>query len=78
MMFSKHLSFLIIPAKIRHQNKKINEILCTWDTGLYKPIIPRFHYYGSMHAFFSQCPLKTGGLLNFHQVNAKVFHFVDI
>jgi hypothetical protein len=58
MMVSKHLLILIISAKIRHQNKKINEILCTLDTGFENPINPRLHYSSSMHTFFRNALCK--------------------
>jgi hypothetical protein len=35
---------LVFSAKILHQNKKINEIICVLNTGFFKPIIPRFQH----------------------------------
>jgi hypothetical protein len=41
MMLAKHL-LSGFSAEIRHQNKKINEIICVLSKGFFKPIIPRF------------------------------------
>jgi hypothetical protein len=43
MMLAKHL-FSGFSAEIRHQNKKINEIIWVLNTGFFKPIIPRFQH----------------------------------
>jgi hypothetical protein len=43
MMLTRHL-FSGLSAKILHQNKKINEIICVLNTGFFKPIIPRFQH----------------------------------
>jgi hypothetical protein len=43
MMLARHL-FSGFSAKILHQNKKINEIICVLKTGFFKPIIPRFQH----------------------------------
>jgi len=39
----RHL-FSGFSAKIPHQNKKSNEIICVLNTGFFKPIIPRFQH----------------------------------
>ena len=36
--------FLVFSAKILHQNKKIDEILCVSNAGFFKPIIPLFQH----------------------------------
>jgi hypothetical protein len=41
-MMLKGIYSLVFSAKIRHQNKKINEIIWVWNTGFFEPIIPRF------------------------------------
>jgi len=43
MMLAKHL-FSGFSAGIRHQNKKVNEIIWVLNTGFFKPIIPRFQH----------------------------------
>jgi hypothetical protein len=36
--------FCFFCPKIIHKNKKINEIICILNMGLFKPIIPRFQH----------------------------------
>jgi len=43
MMLSKHL-FSGFSSKIIHQNKKINEIIFSLNTGFFKSIIPSFQH----------------------------------
>jgi predicted lactoylglutathione lyase len=43
MLLARQL-FSGFSAKIIHQNKKINEIICVLNIGLFKPIIPIFQH----------------------------------
>jgi hypothetical protein len=44
LMMLTGIYFLVFSGKIRHQKKKINQIIYVLNTGPFKPILPRFHY----------------------------------